>query len=136
MIVGRVYAMARPSRPLSERDAVRQAVAGTHGSNAQRAARLAATVAQASLQNLDGDAAARLLSLLATFGSSATAELVSDPEIDTAAAFRAERAARAEARGWRRLSEIEANEEDRQIVASVTDLLRKRYVRALVGFRS
>lgn len=136
MIVGRVYAMARPCRPASERAAVREAVAGTHGSNAQRAARLAGTVAQASLQNLDGDAAGRLLSLLAMLGSSATAQLIADPDIDTAAAFRAERAARAEARGWRRLSEIEADEEDRQILASVTDLLRKRYVRALVGFRS
>lgn len=136
MIVGRVYAMGRPRRPVSERQAVRQAVVGTHGSNAQRAARLAAIVAQGALQHLDGDPVRRLVSLLALLSSSPTAQLIADADIDTAAAFRAERAVRAEARGWRRLSEAEANEEDRQILAAVTELLRKRYVRALVGFHS
>jgi len=127
--------MGRPGRPPAERQAVLEAAAQGRGSKAQRANRLAARVAAGALLHLDSDPAERVLSLLSGLDHSPLARLIADPAIDTAAAIRAERAARAEARGWRRLSDLEAAAEDRAIIVAVTALLSKRYARVLAALR-
>lgn len=135
MIVSRVYAMARPARPAVEGELVRAALANQPGTAARRARSLAATVARQALAAIDGDPADRALLLLDALVCSPAARLALDEAIDTAALVRAERARRAEARGWRRLSDAQGCAEDREIVAAVTAALTKRYSRHLARFQ-
>ena len=133
---GRVFAMARPRRPATEAEIVRAALAGQAGTAAQRARRLALAVAELALRDVDGDPGDRVLLLLGALDASPAAKLATDPQIDTAAMIRSERAQRMEARSWRRLPEREWNTEDRQTVAAVADTLAKRYARYLCRFQS
>ena len=130
-----VYAMARPRRPDTEREAVREAAARQSGSCAQRARRIAGAVAVLALRELDGTPADRVLLLLGTLEASPLLTLAVDPEVDTAAAIRVERAMRMEARRWRRPTPAEWDADDRALLAAVTERLAKRYARHLVGFQ-
>ena len=127
--------MARPRRPEIEREAVQAAAAGQSGSNAQRARRIARAVADQTLRELDGSPADRVLLLIGALGASPIATLATDPEVDTAAAIRAERAARMEARGWRRPTAAEWDADDRAMLEAVADRLAKRYARHLARFQ-
>ena len=133
MIIGRVYAMARPGRPAAEREAVRAAAAAMTGSAAQRARRLAREVAEQALADIDGSPAERVILLLNAFDPSPLARLALDDEIDTGAIIRAERSRRMEQRRWRRLPEAEWAAEDRDIIDCAAQQLAKRYQRHLCG---
>lgn len=134
-LLGPIMAMGRPARPFAEREAVRAAVAGMTGSAAQRARRLASTVAEIALREIDGDSGDRLLLLLRALDASPAAVLATDAEIDTGATIRAERVRRLEAAGGRRTPPAEWDAEDRDVLRVVTDQLAKRYARHLVRFQ-
>ncbi|UUL82231.1 hypothetical protein [Sphingomonas qomolangmaensis] len=131
MTIMRVYAMARPRRPLSERDAVR-AAAGVSGSVTCRATALARRVAAATIAEIDRPHAERILSLLNAMTGDPVTALATDAEIDTAALVVAARTRRLEARGGRRLPEAGWANEDREIAAEVAHVLARRYRAHLV----
>jgi hypothetical protein len=129
-LIGPVFAMARPRRPPAEANLVRAAADGP-GCASQRALRLAARVAKATLADVDAVETDPVLVLLHALALNPVHQLATDPEIDTAALFRAERAKRADARGGRRLPEREWAAEDREIMATITAALARRYRGAL-----
>lgn len=129
--IRRVYAMGRPRRPVTERDAVRAAVVGQSGTAAQRARRPAAAVAELALRDVDGAPGERIVLLLRALDVTPAALLATDPDIDTAALIRTERMRRMEARAWRRLPECEWAREDCEIAVAIAATLAKRYARHL-----
>lgn len=124
-LIGPIWAMARPRRPDEERAAVCNA-AGVRGSASVRAARLAARVAVAAIAAVDEDEEP-IIAILHELAADPVAMLARDPDIDTAALVRSERAKRCEARGGRRLRERDWPAEDAQVVARITAVLARRY---------
>lgn len=125
-----VYAMARPRRPAAERAAV-IAAAGRQGSAAQRAARLAETVARAALADIDGDPADRVIAALRSIEPTPVDILATDAEIDTASLIVAERVRRMQCRGGRRLAERAWPADDDETVRAVAETLARRYRKQL-----
>ncbi|GGO90826.1 hypothetical protein GCM10011329_04090 [Stakelama pacifica] len=126
--------MARPRRPIAERDLVRRA-AGDIGSAKMRAQRLASRVARETMAAVDRDPGERIFDLLRTYDDDPARALATSPDIDTAALVRAARLARLEARGFRRLLPAEAANEDEAVCAEVGQRLAERYRRHLSGNR-
>lgn len=114
---------------------VRAAAAGQSGSCAQRARRIARAVAEHTLREIDGSPADQVLLLIGALQASPVDTLATDPEVDTAALIRVERAARMEARCWRRPTPAEMDADDRAMLDAITDRLAKRYARHLVRFQ-
>lgn len=126
----RVYAMARPRRPMGEAALVR-AAADASGSALERARRVATLVTAAAMQDVDREPEAEIIGLLLTLNPNPILSLATDPEIDTAALIRDERAHRTACRGGRRLREREWPSEDRAVAQVVADKLAERYRRHL-----
>lgn len=125
-----VYAMARPRRPVVERQAVLAAAIGK-GSQSQRAAQLADRVAVAALKYVDADPADRLANMLRDRDRTPVSILATDAEIDTASLIIAERVRRLESRGGQLLQERHWTAENRATVAAVAAQLTERYRRFL-----
>ncbi len=125
-VAGPVLQMARPRRPVAERDAVRAAATG-RGTAAQRALHLARAVAKRTLAEIDRDPEEHIFRLLRDLEPSPLDVLATSPEIDTAALFVAERVRRLRDRAGRRLSDGELDIEDTEIIAAVTRKLTDRY---------
>lgn len=130
-LVGPVMAMARPRRPEAEREAVREAVAGSTGSAIERARRLAHAVASAALADIDRDPADHVIVLLRGLSPSPVDRLSTSAEIDTSGLIVAERLRRLRARGGRRLSERETEAEDAEVLGAVAATLSRRYRKIL-----
>jgi hypothetical protein len=124
--IQRVHAMARPTRPIAERDLVRVAAAGA-GSALNRARRLGRAVAEAAIADIDMDPADRVIGLLRALAASPVDRLANDPMFDTGALIVAARLARLRARGGRHLPEREWPAENREVLASVASTLARRY---------
>lgn len=124
----RVWAMGRPRRPDAERAAVLAAAVGS-GSVEARATRLARRVVADTIAEIDRDPSERVIALLRSLNPTPLQSLASDPEIDTAAIIRAERQARLDGRGGRRLPEAEWPIEDREVSRAAVAVLAKRYAR-------
>jgi hypothetical protein len=122
--------MGRPRRPDAERVAV-LAAAGTQGSVQARAVRLAKRVVADTMAEIDRDPAERVIALLRDLDPTPLRALATDPEIDTAAVIRAERQARLDGRGGRRLPELEWPIEDREVARAAVAILAKRYARMI-----
>ena len=130
----RVFAMARPSRPASERALVLEA-ASSSGTAAERAARLAKAVAATALDEIDREDAERVIGLLRQLAPTAVDQLATAPEFATAEMIVRERVRRLEARGGKRLSPPNWADEDREVLRAVVATLSRRYRTYLSGGR-
>lgn len=110
---------------------MREAVGTNPGSVNAKAGALARRVARATLHSLDGAPGDRISSLLGAIARVPIDVLATDAEIDTAALIRAERLRRFEARSCRRIGMVEADAEDRDVLALVESALTRRYARYL-----
>lgn len=135
--ITRVFAMARPRRPESERLAVLAAASGD-GSAQCRAARLARAVT-AYLGEVErtapDDVTAIARRLAVRLAPSPVEILATDPMIDTGALIRRERVARFEARECRQASPAEWEAETRVLLAAAEATLAERYARILRAAR-
>ncbi len=131
----RVFAMARPSRPLGERDLVSTADSGA-GTVSERASRLALSVANASMADIDRDDADRVIGMLRALAPTAIDRLANDPEFGTGALIVRERLKRLEARGGKHLHPSDWKDDDRAVIKAVASTLSRRYRSYLAGSAS
>ena len=133
MIVGRVMAMARPCRPASEGELVRQAAQSLTGSARQRALRIAKDVAAVAVRDaeLNDDDAMLLITARQMLSYDPTIRLATEAEFDTVGMVNAERARRFAERGCRQLSPYDWRTETAAIERALTGRLARRY-RALL----
>lgn len=126
-ISGVVFAMARPSRPASELEAV---LAASQSISLGRLAKLVASraISEANRDPID-DLAIALHELTIVMTPSPIEALANDPDIDTANLVRMERIRRFEARGCRHLPERQWAAEDAEILAKIATRLANRYRR-------
>ncbi|MBZ9650328.1 hypothetical protein K9B33_22615 [Sphingobium sp. 3R8] len=101
--------------------------AGSEGSIAERAARLARSVAAAAMAEIDQDEGDRVIALLRQLAPSFVDRLATDPEFSTGALIVKERVRRLEARGGKHLPQSEWCEENRQVLHAVAATLARRY---------
>lgn len=129
----RVFAMARPRRPASEREAL-FAAAGESGSARARAARVARQVV-AYLAAADGedpsDVPALARRLAAQLSPTPIDTLATSADADTAALIRSRRLAAFEARECHQLGPDAWAAETRKIMREVEAILSRRYARLL-----
>lgn len=135
-IMGAVRGMARPRRPVGEREAVRAAAVELPALSARAAAGvIARRVAAAAMSDAEIDptdaVALALAELAATVDGSPVTTLATCPEIDTMAVVRAHRLAAFEARGCSQLPEWQWPAERAAAMAMLIDALAARYARHL-----
>ena len=128
----RVFSMARPSRPASERALVVEA-ASASGTAVERATRLAKAVAAIALDEIDREDAERVIGLLRQLAPTAVDQLATAPEFATAEMIVRQRVRRLEARGGKRLSQPQWADEDREVLKAVVATLSRRYRTYLSG---
>lgn len=126
----RVFAMARPARPMAERDAVR-AAAPCHGSARARARWVASAVARAAIAAVDRDPLDGLADLLRPRTASPIDQLATNADYGATRLVIAYRSQRVVDRGGQRPREIEWLLEDRMAAASIEAALAERYRRFL-----
>ena len=130
----RVYAMARPRRPVAEREAV-LAAAGEIGSAKCLAERLARAVAAKAMEFVDADPADRMIALLGGESDDPVRTLAHDPEIDTIGLILAERKKRLECLGGQWPSERQWAAENRRTLEAIAATLAQRYRRMIADAR-
>lgn len=133
-ICGLPMAMARPSRPQLEAQAVREAAALVSGSIQAKARAVAAQVVaelMLELERGDDPIMQALAELELQTKPGPVVRLATCPEIDTAAAFIERQIARLRARGGRYLAAHDQRAEIAAIAAEVEVVLTGRYARHL-----
>ncbi len=136
-LVGPVRCMARPSRPLEEGQAVREAanllrMEGKLRSSRALAVEIATRVVSELLNEIEGDALDKALSLVGrTVLQSPISQLATCEKIDTLAEFLKLRIELIVARSGRYLSPFEQGAEQKRITKALRLLLAGRYDRHL-----
>lgn len=121
--------MARPRRPLGERQAI-LAIVGDAGS-ARARAQLAAKLVTTHIAEVEGKSPEDLAALLGRLSAKYAPNPLSDLAELALGDFRAERARLFQGRGCRQLSAVAWQDETREILKTMRPVLARRYARAL-----